>query len=42
LFWYKACCPSCGPRQGLMLPFGSNLSNRGLLMRGHRRSTNSA
>ena len=33
LFWYKAVLSVLpGPRQGLMLPFGSNLSNRGLLL----------
>ena len=33
LFWYKAVLSVLpGPRQGLMLPFSSNLSNRGLTM----------
>lgn len=33
LFWYKAVLSVLpGPRQGIALPFGANLSNRGLLM----------
>jgi general L-amino acid transport system permease protein len=33
LFWYKAVLSVLpGPKQGLRLPFGSNLSNRGLLL----------
>lgn len=33
LFWYKAVLSVLpGPRQGLALPFGANLSNRGLLL----------
>lgn len=33
LFWYKAVLSVLpGPRQGLMLPLGANLSNRGLLL----------
>ena len=33
LFWYKAVLAVLpGPRQGLVLPFGTNLSNRGLIM----------
>ncbi len=33
LFWYKAVLSVLpGPRQGIALPFGSNLSNRGLIL----------
>lgn len=33
LFWYKAVLAVLpGPRQGIELPFGSNLSNRGLIL----------
>ena len=33
LFWYKAVLSVLpGPRQGIALPFGANLSNRGLLL----------
>jgi general L-amino acid transport system permease protein len=33
LFWYKAVLSLLpGPRQGLMLPLGANLSNRGLIL----------
>ena len=33
LFWYKAVLSVLpGPRQGLVLPFGANLSNRGLIV----------
>jgi general L-amino acid transport system permease protein len=33
LFWYKAVLSLLpGPRQGIVLPFGSNLSNRGLIL----------
>lgn len=33
LFWYKAVLSVLpGPRQGIVLPFGSNLSNRGLII----------
>ena len=33
LFWYRAVLSVLpGPRQGYALPFGANLSNRGLLL----------